>query len=273
MTAAKFLFLFPVLIACITNDRENPPLHSNSYYSVYSSYNEKTYKVDSIIVRDKKGKRSTYALNQNGIGDYPGLYKDRLISLIYGTEYTNLLSFSLNTRKVDTLCSNIQFLETSSIDEYDGIIIIRDTDKYGIVNVEKKQLVKESDCFLENILLVDSCYFLVRMLNDVSEPKPFLCRGTILGSKDIKLTDLPGMGTMNYEDATTHGWNGMAVRNGILFIHMMQEIVAYDIKANQIADKIHQERIITYRSVSNPLFIVEKEKITFDMKSKRFKQL
>lgn len=272
MNLAKFIFLAPIFIACIKGADTKLPLHSNRYYSIYSGYDEKTYEVDSVIVEDVKGKRNAYPLNQNGVGDYPYLYKDRLVSLIYGRERTNLISVHLRTQKVDTLCSEIDFLETSSMDEYDGMIVIRDTDKYGIVDVEKKKLVKESSCFLENILLTDSTYFLVRLLNDTSEPKPFLCKGNVSGpANDIRLIQLPGMGVQQYEDATTCGWNGMAVQNGILFIHLMNEIVAYDVKANKIVASIGESREVHYRiSSKKPVFLFENEKITFDMKNKQF---
>ena len=274
MNLAKFIFLTPIFVACVVNNGKNEPWHSNAYYSIYSGYNEKTHTVDSIIAIDKKGKRSVYALNQNGIGDYPGLYKNRLISLIYGREYTDLITFDLVTHQTDTLFSNLQILEGSAIDEYDGRVVVRDAAKYCIVDVEKKKVLKQSDCNLENILLVDSTYFLIRTLNNYSEPKPYLCRGSIAGTKDNKLIDVPGRAVQRYEDATTYGWNGMAICSGMLFIHSVKGIIAYDIQHNKIVDQMEEQRILTYKVKSGkPTFAFGNEKIVFDLKSNRFKQV
>lgn len=275
MSGIKFILLIPILLACLSKQNSPSPLHSNKYYSIYSSFNEKTYEIDSLIVIDQKGKRSAYLLDTQFIGEFPHLYKNRLISLIYGPQHPNLITFNLITHKTDTLCSNIQFLTTSAIDEYDGLIVIRDFDKYGIVDVSKKKLLKESQCHLENILLVDSNYYLVRTLNDISEPKPYLCKGSINGTEDLKLIDLPGMGLQYYSDATTLGWNGMKIHQGILFIHTMNQLLAYDIQKNLIIDTIEEGREVSYQlKKSNPAFLFEKkEKIIFDLKKRKFKRV
>jgi hypothetical protein len=275
MNRIKFILLLPVLLACIDKNEKQEPLHSNKYYSVYTNFNEKTHEIDSVIVIDKKGTRSIYALNSEFIGEYPQLYKDRLISIIYGPQHSNLITFNLSTHQIDTLCSNIQFLTTDAIDEYEGRVVVRGYESYCIVDVEKKHLQKTSKCYLENILLVDTNYFLIRTLNDISEPKPYLCKGSINGTEDFKLIDLPGMGVQHYSDATTLGWNGMTIYQGILFIHTMNQLLAYDIQKNLIIDSIEEGREVSYQLKKvNPVFSFEKkEKIIFDLKKRQFKRV
>lgn len=275
MSRIKHLLFIPILISWIEKDApELSLLHSNRYYSIYASYNEKTHKVDSIITLDTKGHKSTYALKQNGIGEYPKLYKTRLISIVPGRNYQHLTTFDLLTHKIDTLCSEVQFLTTDAIDEYEGKVVVRSYDNYKIVDVSEKKILKQSKCYLENILLTDSGYFLIRTINDISEPKPYLCTGTIAGEQDRKLIDLPDMGVSHYSDATTLGWNGMKVYDGVLFIHMMHKILAYDIEKRLILDTIDEEREVSFHlAKSTPVFLFEKkEKLTFNMKAKRFKR-
>lgn len=273
-TINSILFLsFSIICSFKGNDPDREPTHSNAYYSIFPGYNQSMNDVDSVIVVDQHGKRSSYPLKSGGIGEYPSLYKDRLISIIYGKTQADVITFSPSNNKIDTICSDLQVLQTSSIDEYDGIAVIRDYNKYAILDIEKKQILKVSDCFLENILLTESGYFLIRTLNNISEPKPYLCKGSITGAEDTKLIDLPGMGVQNYQDGTTLGWNGMTIYHGILFIHMMDQILAYDIQQNKIIDKIMEERpVFCDLNKSNPTFCFEKEKIVFNMKKKQFKR-
>ena len=273
MHTIKIIYLTSMLIASfLKKDEPNQePTHSNSYYSIFSGYNKAMNDVDSVIVLDQHGKRSSYPLKSGGIGEYPSLYKDRLISIIYGKAQSDVITFSLSTGQIDTICSGLQVLQTSSIDEYDGKVVIRDYNQYVILDIEKKQILKVSDCYLENILLTESGYFLIRTLNDISEPKPYLCKGNITGAEDTKLIDLPGIGVQHYQDIPTLGWNGMAKHQGILFIHTMDQILAYDIQQTKIIDEIREERpVFCDLNKSNPTFSFEKEKIVFNMKKKQF---
>lgn len=275
MSRNQFIFLIPLLIACTSTDPVETPYRSNSFYTLFVSHDEKTQAPDSIIAVDRTGKRSAYAMETASVGEYPYLYKDRLISLVKASLHPNLVTLNLMTGKIDTICSDLLFLRTSSIDEYDGLAVIRDYDKYAIIDVAKKRVLKESECYLENILLTDSGYFLIRVLNDISEPKPYLCSGTIEGTNDTKLIDLPDSGINNYQDATTYGWNGMKVHEGILFIHTFHQILAYDIEKNRIVDQIPEERTVYFRldSSKKPTFLFEKERIVFHKKKLRFKRI
>lgn len=272
MNLTKIIFLLAILSACTPENEDNSPWFSNNLYSAFSIHDEKN-DLDSIIVMDRQGKRSSYLLDSESIGSYPTFYKDRLVSLIYGSEHSNLISFHLKTHQTDTICSDILFLKTSSIDEYDRYLVIRDYDSYGIVDVPNKRLIKESKCQLENILLTGTNYFLIRTVDDISEPKLFLCKGSIYGTADLRLVDIPGMGVQHYPDATTNGWNGMTICDDVLFIHTLNEILAYDIRQNRIIDQIHEEREVSFHlEKSTPVFLFEKEKITFNPKTKNFKR-
>ncbi|MGV3611826.1 MAG: hypothetical protein ACO1N0_12800 [Fluviicola sp.] len=276
MYSIKIIYLTSILVAGFlkedTPDQE--PTHSNSYYSIFSGYNEAMNDVDSVIVLDKHGKRNSYALKKGGIGDYPFLYKDRLISIIYRNGNSDVITFSLTTNKIDTICSNVQLLQSSFIDEYDGKVVVRDTDTYTVLDIGNKKIIKRSKCYLENILLTESGYFLIRTLDNISEPKPYLCAGTLDGETDTKLIDIPDMGSNIYMDATTLGWNGMKVHEGILFIHTFHKILAYDIQQNKIIDEIAEEKTVSFQvnKAKNPVFRFEDEyQIVFNLKNKRFK--
>ena len=262
MNLTKIIFLFAILSACTPENEDSSPWFSNNLYSAFSIHYKKN-DLDSLIVVDKQGKRSSYLLDSESIGSYPKFYKDRLVSLIYGSEHSNLISFNLKTHQTDTICSDILFLKTSAIDEYEGKVVIRDYDSYAVVDMEKKKLLKQDQCYMDNLLLVNTNYFLIKKIDDISEPKPFLCRGSIYGTKDSKLIDIPGMGTQYYPDATTYGWNGMAVSHGFLFIHTLDEILAYDMQQNRIIDKIAEGGMVHYQldKANNPAFSHEKRKL------------
>ena len=66
----------------------------------------------------------------------------------------------------------------------------------------------------------------------------------------------------------------MAICSGMLFIHSVKGIIAYDIQHNKIVDQMEEQRILTYKVKSGkPTFAFGNEKIVFDLKSNRFKQV